>query len=437
MQVALCNHKMVIQACKASTVKEQKQKAVTAQSKLEILEPIFYETFIQVSTYFKEQMFLLTEQFWAKSIQEWDSESDWKECYDKLLKLINGENGENNLARVLTELALGVSSYIPNVTWLDEISEAIKNCIIGSNHFIAMCHNYPTSVVDKLMACNTVVPYLVNFQRHMNYALGNVACQLIQRNYGEENDDEKAESLSKLNILQGGIEKRYIPVLSDMTKQQIEGSFKITHSKELKDLSYKKANEVVKTDEDNLMEMMIDNSKSSKASDGIALATEIALASLQTGLQTNKKGFVPHARLGGEQGMRLNRAAFCVIVKFSCMIPTFKRLVMKVEALLSKVKGAKDQGQEAMKLLIDSKSGAFDSCLTKWKEASQMRKWTQFIKLTISENTMKAASEKMKEELAEKNPSSGFSGQFSEEEKREVEKRSNAAFDKELIEKYD
>jgi hypothetical protein len=37
--------------------------------------------------------------------------------------------------------------------------------------------------------------------------------------------------LSKLNVLQGGIEDRFIPGLSNSTKIQIEGSFKITGDK--------------------------------------------------------------------------------------------------------------------------------------------------------------------------------------------------------------
>ena len=44
---------------------------------------------------------------------------------------------------------------------------------------------------------------------------------------------EEDETLSTVNILQGGIENRFIPGLSETTKMQIEGSFKITGDKEL------------------------------------------------------------------------------------------------------------------------------------------------------------------------------------------------------------
>ena len=197
-----------------------------AKDKKRQIEPIIYDTFIMVSASFKEQLFAISEKIWNAKIYNWNGgEAEWTACYDKLKSLISDELG---LAQVVTELALGFSCYVPKVTWLDEIAEAIKHCITGSNHAISMCNNFPPNQhAEKLRNCNTLVPCLVNFLRHMNYALGNIACQLIQRNYGEENDSAN-EQLKKLNILQGGIELRHIPTLSREAKLQIEGSFKIT-----------------------------------------------------------------------------------------------------------------------------------------------------------------------------------------------------------------
>ena len=58
-----------------------------------------------------------------------------------------------------------------------------------------------------------------------------MACQLIQRSHTPDDSSCAAEmaELAKLNILQGGIEPRFIPLLSNETKVQIEGSFKITN----------------------------------------------------------------------------------------------------------------------------------------------------------------------------------------------------------------
>ena len=46
-------------------------------------------------------------------------------------------------------------------------------------------------------------------------------------------DNSDDHPLSKLIVLSGGIESRFIPALSASTKLQIEGSFKITGDKDL------------------------------------------------------------------------------------------------------------------------------------------------------------------------------------------------------------
>ena len=64
--------------------------------------------------------------------------------------------------------------------------------------------------------------------RQMSYTLGFVAGRLIQQ---DESEFKVDDSLGRLNILQGGFEDRFIPILSENTKTQIEGSFKITGNK--------------------------------------------------------------------------------------------------------------------------------------------------------------------------------------------------------------
>ena len=59
--------------------------------------------------------------------------------------------------------------------------------------------------------------------------------------------------LSKLNVLQGGFENRFIPELSAETKSQIEVSYKITGDKELQSLSKKSTRDILHTSEDELL----------------------------------------------------------------------------------------------------------------------------------------------------------------------------------------
>jgi len=65
--------------------------------------------------------------------------------------------------------------------------------------------------------------------------------------------------------------------------------------------------------------------------------TEVAIAILQESLK-NKRPMVPHAQIGGEDGMRLCRAAFAVIVKFSNQLENFSKFMTEIETAGSTVK---------------------------------------------------------------------------------------------------
>ena len=45
------------------------------------------------------------------------------------------------------------------------------------------------------------------------------------------------KNINKLNILQGGVEARFIPSLTQETKDQIEGSFKLTNDVRMQTLA--------------------------------------------------------------------------------------------------------------------------------------------------------------------------------------------------------
>ena len=75
--------------------------------------------------------------------------------------------------------------------------------------------------------------------------------------------------------------------------------------------------------------------------------------------------------------------------------------------------------------------------LKRWETANQMRKWTQQVKLSISERTAKEADEAYRQEVNEANPSAEpLTGAFNEEQKAIVEERANTKFDEELKKTY-
>ena len=93
-----------------------------------------------------------------------------------------------------------------------------------------MSQNLPLTAQKKLEEVDSYRTLVEESLRAINYSIGIVAYRLIHLNLDESED---AKSLSRMNILQGGIEDRFIPSLSQPTKDQIEGSFKITSDRHL------------------------------------------------------------------------------------------------------------------------------------------------------------------------------------------------------------
>ena len=95
------------------------------------------------------------------------------------------------------------------MTWLDEIAEGLKHATTAINNALLSVQSIrleskPTFTMDN----DELVIYLQNVIRQISYTIGWVSGRLIQQKQ-DEND-----TLSKLNVLQGGIEDRFIPDLS-------------------------------------------------------------------------------------------------------------------------------------------------------------------------------------------------------------------------------
>ena len=178
-------------------------------------------------------------------------------------------------------------------------------------------------------------------QRHICYVLGYQAYRLMLLTNEET---EESKNLNKLNILQGGIEARFIPSLSQETKTQIEGSFKITGSKRLQTLALQDEDKVISSDSDMLLGAIIDSDKSDPR-------VEIVLSVLQQGLVT-KQPMCFFAKLGGTWGMPLTRAAFASILKFSSTLNLFTKLMEDVE-FTDKDIGNAEQGDQKVKSIVE------------------------------------------------------------------------------------
>ena len=124
------------------------------------------------------------------------------------------------------KFALMLVNFDPDITWLDEVTEALKNTITSLNDYVIFSHNIPIKIKRSLFDSDSFLKFVHFTQRQLGYTIGIVTYRLIQMEDLEQSSGLAA--LNKLNILQGGIEDRFIPTLSDETRKQIEGSFKIT-----------------------------------------------------------------------------------------------------------------------------------------------------------------------------------------------------------------
>ena len=104
-----------------------------------------------------------------------------------------------------------MTAHKPDVIWLDEIAEALKNCAEGLNSYMLMYLNLPKKTQMRLNKIDTYRKIVEESLRSIGYSIGVISYRLILLN---KDDSEDKKNLSKLNILQGGIEARFIPGLT-------------------------------------------------------------------------------------------------------------------------------------------------------------------------------------------------------------------------------
>lgn len=107
-------------------------------------------------------------------------------------------------------------TYKVDVLWLDECAEALRNCALAYDSYLAMKQNLMGSERRSLAKFDIFETNVEEQQRQICYSIGVVSCRLIQFNTAGDEADKK--NLNKLNILQGGVEARFIPSLTKETK---------------------------------------------------------------------------------------------------------------------------------------------------------------------------------------------------------------------------
>lgn len=101
---------------------------------------MLYETFIELSQKFKGLSQGITEQLRLAKVHDWEDKDQRKSFFDFVSKLVNDEN---SVLQIVLKFNLMMSAHKPQVTWLDEISEALKNCADGLDSYAVMFNNLP------------------------------------------------------------------------------------------------------------------------------------------------------------------------------------------------------------------------------------------------------------------------------------------------------
>ena len=68
------------------------------------------------------------------NVSEW-SEEEQESKYEYLYSFLDSDN---SLMRVIQMYTIMMGTHKPDVTWLDEIAEALKNCAQGLSSYLTM-----------------------------------------------------------------------------------------------------------------------------------------------------------------------------------------------------------------------------------------------------------------------------------------------------------
>lgn len=166
----------------------------------------------------------------------------------------------------------------------------------------------------------------------------------------------------KSKLLSGGMEDRYLSLFNTKALEKIEILNELSRDDKMATLVKQVSQSAVATDEDQILLAAIEPSKNEWVDKLVQV--------LQHCLFT-KRPMVPHARVGGDQGMQLARAAFAVIVKFSDLTLDLVTIIDEVEIMWEEKEG------NAQEILIHLKTElpAMDKLIKRWESASKMRAW--------------------------------------------------------------
>ena len=246
---------------------ERRQRNEVAQVQLDIIKEPIFAVFIKLCQTYADQINQIVGHLKTKQSGSTDSDFDLVEELDRIAIHLDrgsesqsGETESSSLQKNVM-LMLWYFDFIEvEISKLDDISQGLKIIITAMNAYFLFIKSLDPILKGKASLANITkkIEYVL---RMACYTLGIVSNKLITSDDKEKEEEESATKsridFTKLIILQGGLENRFIPELSKGTKTMIQGFFRITQDEQLKALAEQEPSDVVLTEDDQILDRIV------------------------------------------------------------------------------------------------------------------------------------------------------------------------------------
>lgn len=219
----------------------------------------------------------------------------------------------------------------------------------------------------------------------------------------ELSEEEKMnKKILDSKLLSGGIENRFLPILSKDTVSSLRDLCEITADKTIKQYLQSEPKEL---DEDQVFMSIIHQGKDINIDRVIDL------------LQFNLERKHPWAKSAKEEGMRLSRAAFACMIKIGQLYTDFIMMVDETEMNADAVTADDDAAAKKQLAKELSQIDSYSTIFKHWESSAKMRSWYQEKKKSWANKIKKEEDEKKKKDGTEDKPAEDTKDKPAEENK--------------------
>ena len=306
------------------------------------------------------------------------------EFHRYLYKIAHLNNNFPNLMHVYVAAFASLKDST-NVKTLSLLSIKILKVIENFSKFKEIVsEDLPLSESEDLLRNNLdkdIIKFFVWTISKLSYSFINV------KKVAELSEEEKMnKKILDSKLLSGGIENRFLPILSKDTVSSLRDLCEITADRTIKEYL---VNDPKELDEDQVFMAIIHQGKDKNIDRVIDL------------LQFNMERKHPWAKSAKEEGMRLSRAAFAWMIKIGELYTDFIMMVDETEMNADSV-DADDEATAKKQLAQElSKIDSYETIFKHWESSAKMRSWYQEKKKSWANKIKKEEEEKKKKDEAD------------------------------------